>query len=124
MNPSPVRVALFVAGFAVWAVFSIAHTANGQMPTGEAWDRAPYWEFGVPLLFVAQGMAAAASREKLLQLPLWTLAGHFLAILAVRRSAADFGLLPLALVFIGVPAYGALYAVSFTVRKLMSRLAR
>jgi hypothetical protein len=124
MNPSPVRIALFIAGFSVWAVFSIAHTANGQLPTGEAWDRAPYWEFGVPLLLVAQGMAAAASREPLSRLPLWTLAGHFIALIFVRPSGADFGLLPLALIFIGVPAYGALYAVSFTVRKLMSLFAR
>jgi hypothetical protein len=120
---SLVRVALFVAGFAVWAVFSIAHTPDGHFATREAWDRAPYWQFGVPLLLVAQAMAAAASREGLSRLPLFTIAGHFLAILAMRRADSDLGLLPLALMFLGVPAYGALYAVAFAARKFGSRFA-
>ena len=123
MKPTLVRVLLFVAGFAVWAVFSIVPAADGHFATREAWDGAPYWQFGVPLLLAAQGMSAAASRENLPRLPLWTLAGHFLAMLAIRRSGTDFGLLPLAMVFIGIPAYAVLFLVSLAGRKLGARFA-
>ena len=124
MKPNVVRVALFVAGFAVWAVFSIVPRTGGGFATREAWDAAPYWEFGVPLLLLAQAMAAAASRERLLQLPVWILAGHFLGrIVTICCAGADFALVPLAFVFIGVPGYFLLLALSAAARRLAGRFA-
>ncbi|HEY4264143.1 MAG TPA: hypothetical protein VGM72_02410 [Micropepsaceae bacterium] len=123
MKPTIARVALFVAGFAVWAAFSIVPGSDGGFTTREAWDSAPYWEFGVPLLAAAQAISAAASREKLLQLPVWPLAGHFLGMFAIHRAGADFALVPLAFVFIGVPGYFTLLAVSVAARKFAGRFA-
>jgi hypothetical protein len=123
MKPTLVRVALFAAGFAVWAAFSFQPSVDGSLTRREAWDAAPYWEFGVPLLFAAQGMAGAASREPMLQLPVWTLAGHFLGVFAIHRAGTDFALVPLAFVFLGVPGYFTLFAVSVAGRKLASRFA-
>jgi hypothetical protein len=67
---------------------------------------------------MAQAAIAAMSREKIAQLPLWTLAGHALAMVAVSALGTSFNLLPLAMIFIGPPAYGALVAASWAGRRI------
>ena len=74
----------------------------------EAWDTEPFWMIGVPVLVLAQAAAGALSGGALARQPLWTLAGHFAGVLLVSKSGSDFGMLPLALVFVGLPAYLAL----------------
>lgn len=123
MNPNLVRAGLFLSGFVLWAAFSIVPAADGHLVIREGWDRAPYWQIGVPLLLVVQAVLTTISNERLWRLPLWTLAGHFAAMLVIRVPGSDFGLLPLALVFIGVPAYGALFLASLIGRKLSARSA-
>src|SRR5258706_1173931 len=47
---------LFAAGFALWALTSFL-PYSGTLHEG--WDRGPYWEIGVPLLFGVQAVAGA-----------------------------------------------------------------
>jgi hypothetical protein len=124
MKPWLVRAALVLAGFALWAGFSLIPVAGGAVIIREAWDRAPYWQIGVPLLLVAQTAIAAASTEKIARLPQWTLAGHFLGMVLVRPWGMDFGLLPQAFGFVGLPAYGALIAASWTGHRIGGLLQR
>jgi len=49
-----------------------------------------------------------ASEERPWTRSRWTLAGHFLAMLLVSEHGTGFGLLPLMLVLMGLPAFGAL----------------
>jgi hypothetical protein len=124
MKPWLVRTALVLAGFALWTGFSLIPVAGGAVIIREAWDRAPYWQIGVPLLFVAQIAVATASREKIALLPLWTLAGYFLGMVLVRPWGTDFGLLPLAMILVGIPAYGPLFAASWAGSRIARLLQR
>jgi hypothetical protein len=82
----------------------------------EGWDRGPYWQIGVPLLFGAQAIAGAFAPEPAWRQPLWVLLGHFVGMLLVHQSGTGFGLLPLTIVFIFVPAYVGLYLAAFVGR--------
>jgi hypothetical protein len=124
MKPWLVRAALVLAGFTLWAGFSLIPVAGGAIIIREAWDQAPYWQIGVPLLFVVQMGLAAASRERIARLPLWTLAGHFLAMIVVRPWGTDAGLLPRAMMFVGTPAYGMLLTASWVGRRLTKAFQR
>jgi hypothetical protein len=124
MKPWLIAAASFLAGFSLWVGFSLIPLAGGAIIIREAWDQAPYWQIGVPLLVAAQTGLAAASRARISWLPLWTLAGHFTAMFVVRPWGADSSLLPLALVFIGTPAYGALLAASWLGRNLAKPFQR
>ena len=118
MKPWLVRAALVLAGFTLWAGFSLIPVSGGALIIREAWDQAPYWQIGVPLLVVAQAGLAAASREPITRLPLWTLAGHLLGMSVVRPWGADSSLLPLAMVFVGLPGYGMLLSASWVGRSV------
>lgn len=104
--------ALALIAFLVWSFFSVLPWL--MAPPGrafairEAWDTEPFWMIGVPVLVLAQAAAGALSGGALARQPLWTLAGHFAGVLLVSKSGSDFGMLPLALVFVGLPAYLAL----------------
>src|SRR5215471_2930517 len=104
---------LFLAGFALWALTSL-FPMSGSLHEG--WDRAPYWEVGVPLLFGVQAVAGAMSAEPAWRQPFWVLAGHLFGMLIVHRSGTGLNLLPLALLFIGIPAYVGLYLAAFVGR--------
>lgn len=122
MSTAVSRTILFAAGFALWAAFSIVARAGG-LAIREAWDGALYWQLGVPVLFAVQAGIGALSRERAKTQPLWTLAGHFAAMLPVHPAGTDLGLLPLAILFIGVPGYGALLLAALAGRRLGPRTA-
>ena len=109
--------ALALAAFLVWSFFSILPWL--MAPPGrafairEAWDTGAFWTIGAPALVLAQAVAGAMSRGRLWHQPLWTLGGHFAGMLLVHKSGASFGMLPVALMFIGLPAYLALLLAAF-----------
>ena len=109
--PAP---ALALAGFTVWTVFSLLPgltRASGAFRIREAWDTGAFWLIGVPLLLLAQGIVAALHQEKIFRDPLYTLGGLFAAMLLIHPAGNDLGLLPLAMIFIGVPSYVVLLGV-------------
>ncbi len=110
--PVIVGITLALAGFAVWAVFSLWPQRPGAaFRIREAWDTGQFWTVGVPLLLIVQAVAGSLDGAGLKYQPLWTLGGLFAAVALVRPPGGDIGLLPLALIFVGVPLYGVLLAV-------------
>ena len=110
-----VRILMFAAGFLLWAITSIFPILDRIR---EGWDGLGYWQIGVPIVLVMQLGAALVSRERPSLSPLWVLAGHALAMMLIHRAGADLGLVPLALVFIGLPAYAVLFMTALMGRKL------
>jgi hypothetical protein len=104
---------LFAAGFALWALTSVLPLSSAMH---EGWDRGPYWQIGVPLLFGVQAIAGAIAKEPAWRQPLWVLLGHLTGMMLVHRSGTGLTLLPLTIVFIGVPAYIGLYLAAFVGR--------
>ena len=118
--------ALALAGFAVWTVFSLLPgltQPSGAFRIREAWDTGAFWMVGVPLIGIAQLVAGAIGAGGLLRQPLWTLGGFFAGLLAVHPKGNDFGLLPLAVIFVGVPSYLALLGIAWLGRKLRGLLS-
>jgi hypothetical protein len=104
---------LAIAAFAIWSLFSAMPLFSGQTHIREAWDTSAYWMVGIPLLVLAVAAAGYVGEDSPWKLALWTLAGHFLAMLVVSKPGTDLGLLPLALALIGLPAFGALMLVAY-----------
>jgi hypothetical protein len=113
-------LALALLAFAVWAFFSIwpGYMRTGAFRIREAWDTGIFWYIGAPLMLCAQALAGALARGELWKQPLWTVGGLFAGLLLVRRSGTDFGLLPLALIFVGAPSYAALLGAAAIGRAL------
>jgi len=109
------RVVLFVAGFLLWAVTSTYPMADRIR---EGWDDSAYWQIGVPLVLATQLAAAIFSAERPSLAPLWVLSGHALAVLLIHPPGASLGLLPLTIVFIGLPSYATLFIAAMIGRKL------
>lgn len=121
--PVIVGAGLALAGFAVWAVFSLWPSRPGTaLRIREAWDTGQFWTIGVPLLLFAQALAGMLDGAGLKYQPLWMLGGLFAAVVLMRPPGGDIGLLPLALVVVGVPLYGALLAVGMLGRWLGNAL--
>ena len=119
---SPLRRFAFVGpvlalvGFAVWTLFSLLPALthpSAPFRIREAWDTAPFLYVGIPLMLSAQAAAGATGIESIFRQPLWMLGGLFAGLLLVHPGGNDFGLLPLAVVFIGAPSYVALLAVAW-----------
>src|ERR1700704_2251117 len=108
-------VVFFVAGFLLWAVTS---TYPMMDPVREGWDGSAYWQIGVPLVLTTQLAAGVFFGER----PAWgsplVLSGHALAMVLIHPPGTDLGLLPFTIVFIAVPAYGALFIAAAIGRKL------
>jgi len=113
------RAVLFAAGFLLWALSSTLPMLDRIR---EGWDDAPYWQIGVPLVLVISLAVSAASGERAWRTPLWVLLGHFFAMVLIHPSGTDLGLLPLTLVFIGLPAYVLLFVVALVGRTLSARI--
>ena len=121
MTLAAARLVLFVAGFALWALTSALPLTEA---TREGWDRPVYWQIGLPLVFAVQIVVAIVSKERITLAPLWVLLGHVVAMLFIARADSDFGLLPLAVLFVGVPLYLVLLVVAFIgqmIRRLTGR---
>lgn len=87
-------------GICVWVGFSLAGGVR------EAWDTAAWWSLGLPSLAIVSGFAGYLSPVRVWRWPLFITGGQLLAIIAVAATGpngADFGLLPLALVFVMLP---------------------
>jgi hypothetical protein len=108
---------LAVVGFAGWAVFSALPILEGR-GIREAWDTQLYWIVGAPALLIAVAAAGYFAREALWKLALWPIAGHFIAMLVMSPAGTDIGLLPVALIFIGLPAFAAFVGVAYVGRLL------
>jgi hypothetical protein len=116
--PSFAGLFLAAAGFAVWAVFSTLPLFTSGRGIREAWDTESYWLIGVPLLLLSVAAAGFATKEAPWKLALWPIAGHFLAMLIVSKPGTDLGLLPVALIVIGLPAFGVFTGLASLGRRL------
>ena len=110
MNLLAARILLFAAGFALWALTSALPLTEAVR---EGWDRPVYWQIGLPGVFAIQIAVAIVSKEKVALAPLWVLLGHTVAMLFVARADSGLGLLPLSVLFVGVPLYLLLLATAF-----------
>jgi hypothetical protein len=96
------RSVLFAAGFALWALTSALPMVAAVR---EGWDRPAYWQIGLPLVLAVQLLVALRSPERILIAPLWVLFGHVVAMLFIHPAGTGLGLLPLAIVVMGLPLY-------------------
>ena len=105
---------LALVGFSVWMVFSAlpAWTGHGPRMLREAWDTDAFWLYGVPMILSAQVLAGGFDRGALWREPLWTLAGLFTGLLLIHPRGDGFGMLPVAVVFIGGPAFVLLFVAA------------
>lgn len=113
------RVLLFLSGFGLWAIGSFM--AAGAHGIREAWDWPGYWMIGAPLLLLAQAGATHQLGERPALQPVWAIAGHMVAMMTIHPAGTDLGLLPLTLLFLGLPAYGALYLAGMLGRAFFTR---
>lgn len=122
--PVLIGLLLLLSGFLVWTVFSLlpvlGHDASSRIR--EAWDTAPFWYAGVTAIMLAQAVAGVLMGGGLLQQPLWSLGGMFVAIIAMHPAGAGYNLLPLALILVGGPAYLLLLLAAAIGRKVGDRL--
>ncbi|MFN3745823.1 MAG: hypothetical protein ACK4TL_14060 [Hyphomicrobiaceae bacterium] len=109
------------AGFGVWAVFSLLPVLAGY-GLREGWDIAPYWIIGVPLLLALHGLAGALTDEGAWRLPFWAIGGHIAGMMLIHPTGTGLGLLPFAVVFIGIPMYVILFLATTTGRMVGRRL--
>jgi hypothetical protein len=106
---------LALVGFAVWTAFSVLPgltQTSAPFRIREAWDTALFWRLGVPLMLLAQAAAGAVARERIVWQPPWMLGGLFAGVVAVHPGGGDLGMLPLAVILIGVPSYLGLLAAA------------
>ena len=99
------RGILTIAGFMLWTSTSAFPLAA---PIREGWDRPVYWQVGVPLVLAAQLLVAMRSSERVVIQPLWVMLGHVVAMVFIHPAGTGFGLLPLAIILMGMPLYAAL----------------
>ena len=59
-------------------------------------------------MLLAQAVGGALTDGKVPVQPVWMLGGFLAGVVLVHPGGSDFGLLPLALVLIGLPSYVAL----------------
>ena len=116
---------LALVGFAVWTLFSLwpwLMSAGAPFRIREAWDTPLFWQVGVPVMVLAQIVRAVLSDGRISWQPLGMLGGLLAGIALIRPSGGDFGMLPLAMILIGVPAYAALFAAAAVGRTVRDHL--
>ena len=112
-------------GFAVWTVFSLwPWLMNSHAPfrIREAWDTDLFWRVGVPVMLLAQLVGGMLSDGRISRQPLGLLGGLLAAIMLVRPAGNDFGMLPVAMILIGAPAYVGLLAAAAVGRTIGKHL--
>ena len=119
MNAVSARILLFVSGFLLWAIFSLLP----DFELREGWDRAPYWSVGVPAILAVQAGLGIAAKDAPWRQPLFVMAGHIAAMILLHPPGTGLGLLPIAILFIGLPFYGALFLAAWAGR-ILGRFAR
>ena len=118
MSLTAARIVLFVAGFALWALTSALPLTEAIR---EGWDRTSYWQIGLPVVFAAQVIVAILSTERITLAPLWVMLGHVFAMMFIHPAGTGLGLLPLAILFMGVPLYLILLLGAFIGRMVRRR---
>ena len=116
---------LALLGFAVWTVFSLwPWLINSHAPfrIREAWDTTLFWHVGVPVMLLAQLVGGMLSDGRISWQPLGLLGGFFAGIVLVRPAGGDLGMLPVAVIMIGAPAYAGLLAAAAIGRTLGKHL--
>jgi hypothetical protein len=116
---------LALLGFAVWTVFSLwPWLMNSHAPfrIREAWDTTLFWHVGVPVMLLAQLVGGMLSDGRISWQPLGLLGGFFSGIMLVRPAGGDLGMLPVAMIMIGAPAYAVLLAAAAIGRTLGKHL--
>jgi hypothetical protein len=93
------------AGFAVWAVLSLAagRMVDGRFMVREAWDTPAYFTVGLPVLLAGAGIAGWHRPERVWRWALLVVAGQAAAMALIHPAGSGLGLLPLAIVFVGLP---------------------
>ena len=112
-------------GFAVWTLFSLwPWLTNSGAPfrIREAWDIALFWQVGVPVMLLAQLVGGMLSEGRISWQPLGMLGGLLAGIMLVRPAGSDPGMLPLAAILMGGPAYIGLLAATVTGRMIARHL--
>ena len=112
-------------GFAVWTVFSLwPWLMNSHAPfrIREAWDADLFWRVGVPVMLLAQLVGGMLSDGRISRQPLGLLGGLLAAVMLVRPAGSDFGMLPVAMILIGAPAYIGLLMAAAVGRTLGKHL--
>jgi hypothetical protein len=116
---------LALLGFAVWTVFSLwPWLMNSHAPfrIREAWDTTLFWHVGVPIMLLAQLVGGMLSDGRISWQPLGLLGGFFAGIMLVRPAGGDLGMLPVAMIMIGAPAYIGLLGAAAIGRTLGKHL--
>jgi hypothetical protein len=106
---------LALIGFAVWTLFSLwpwLMSSHAPFRIREAWDTDLFWQVGVPVMLLAQLAGGVLSDGRISWQPFGMLCGFFAGVLLVHPPGGDLGMLPIAVILIGAPAYLALLAVA------------
>ena len=122
MNLTLARTVLFAAGFMLWALTSVTPLAVSE-GIREGWDRPIYWQIGLPLVLAVQLLMAVRSSERVAIAPLWVMFGHVAAMVFIHPAGTSLGLLPLAIVIMGLPLYAMLLAAACVGRMLRRLMA-
>jgi hypothetical protein len=91
-------VVTLAAGLLVWVLLS--QTAAGVR---EAWDRPEYFSIGIPLMGLATAVAGYLAPTRVWRWAISVAAGQAAGMFLVHPPGSDPGLLPVALIFVGVP---------------------
>jgi hypothetical protein len=104
-NPLAAMIVAGLTGFAVWAVLSFAggRMYDGRYFVPEAWDTPAYFSFGVPILLAGAAVAGFLAPVRVWRWALAVVAGHVVAMVLIHPPGTGLGLLPLAIVLIGLP---------------------
>lgn len=112
------RTLLFAAGFLVWTLLS---PTTGLVSDRSHGSFASYIVIGWPLLIWLQANLAYATRVGVFTAPLWTIAGHVLAMGIFHLPGKSANLWPLSLLFTGLPSYVVLMLAGDFGRRLANR---
>ncbi len=85
-SPSALGFALAGVGFIVWIGLSIVGgltAADVGFRLRDAWDTAPYFYVGLPIMALAVALAAFLQPERPWRWPVWLAAGHQAGVLLV-----------------------------------------
>ena len=93
------------AGFIVWAALSFAagRMYDGTFIVREAWDTPAYFSVGLPVLLAGAGVAGWLQPDRVWRWALLVVAGQAVAMALIHPPGSGLGLLPLTIVFIGLP---------------------
>jgi hypothetical protein len=97
LHPLVAAALAAAVGFVSWALFS-----TGE-PGREAWDSPLWWSEVVPALSLTVGILGALVPNNVWRWPAAAMIGLLAAMVVLRPSGTDFGLLPLAVIFVLVP---------------------